>query len=275
MRDPVLVVLEAPRQAGAREGLKEDRAVGGQPGRPAAPQRRAGRQRQQQREMGAQAVQQPDRALGVRHADVHVQGERRLAARDPAHRAVHDLVARRPARPAGPRPSPRDACPPRRSRARSHARRGPAARAAGRARRSPRRRWRGGWWPARAPPACVSAEQCPARSSPSDAPAARRRAEPASRSRDRGASPPPRGRRCTASTAARPPSLSGPTGFKGRCSPAPGWRHMCRSCTAWARAAMRYASPIAVTRSRDRAIAAVAGDDRSRPTGLYASGPWP
>ena len=91
--DPVLVVREAPRQPGAREGLKQDRPVGGQPGRPTAPQRRAGRKREEQREVGAQAVQQPYGALGIRHADVHVQGERRLAPGDPAHRALHHLVA--------------------------------------------------------------------------------------------------------------------------------------------------------------------------------------
>ena len=43
--------------------------------------------------MGAQAVQQPDRALGVGHADVHVQGEGRLAASNPAHGVLHELVA--------------------------------------------------------------------------------------------------------------------------------------------------------------------------------------
>ena len=43
--------------------------------------------------MGTQAVQQPDRALGVGHADVHVQGEGRLAASDPAHGVLDHLVA--------------------------------------------------------------------------------------------------------------------------------------------------------------------------------------
>src|SRR5215207_10401835 len=43
----------AARQTGAWEGLEEDRAVGGQPRCPALPQRRGGRERQEQREVGA------------------------------------------------------------------------------------------------------------------------------------------------------------------------------------------------------------------------------
>jgi len=45
--------------------------------------------------MGAEAVQEADRGLGVRHSDVHVQSKRRLAASDPAHGAVNELVAPR------------------------------------------------------------------------------------------------------------------------------------------------------------------------------------
>jgi hypothetical protein len=40
-------------------------------------------------------VEQPDRVLGVRNADVDVESERRLAAREVGHRALDDLVATR------------------------------------------------------------------------------------------------------------------------------------------------------------------------------------
>ena len=135
--------------------------------------------------------------------------------------SLHQLVAagRRDLRVLGIAPG---ACRPRRSRARSPARRGPAARAAGQARPPPRRPWHGGRWSARAPPRGsrpsssreVVAEQPPA---------AGRRAAPASRSRDRGASPPPRDRPCTESTAARPPIRRPPseTSSSGATLPGP------------------------------------------------------
>ena len=44
--------------------------------------------------MRAHPVGEPDRVLGVVDPDVHVQGEGGLAARQLAHRAVHQLVAR-------------------------------------------------------------------------------------------------------------------------------------------------------------------------------------
>jgi hypothetical protein len=47
--------------------------------------------------MGAQVVQQPDRVLGVRHTDVNVEREGRLAPSNAAHGPVHELVT------AGPR----------------------------------------------------------------------------------------------------------------------------------------------------------------------------
>jgi hypothetical protein len=42
--------------------------------------------------MGAQVVQQPDRVLGVRHTDVNVEREGRLAPSNAAHGPVHELV---------------------------------------------------------------------------------------------------------------------------------------------------------------------------------------
>src|SRR4029079_11076905 len=63
---------------------------------------------------GAQLGEQPDRTVGVGHADVDVQRERRLAAREVGHRALDDLVAAGGRRPGlGPerarmRPGARD-----------------------------------------------------------------------------------------------------------------------------------------------------------------------
>ncbi len=93
--DPVPIVLEAPGDAGPGEALEQDRAVGGQAGRLAAQERRAGRQREQHRQMGTQTVDQPDRAGGIGHAHMHVERERRLTAGQAPHRAVDDLVATR------------------------------------------------------------------------------------------------------------------------------------------------------------------------------------
>jgi magnesium transporter len=92
-RDPVGVAAEAARQPGARKGVKERRARRGEAGWPALPERRVRRQREQQRQVGAQSVEQPDRTLGAGHADMDVRRERRLAAREHAHRVADLAIA--------------------------------------------------------------------------------------------------------------------------------------------------------------------------------------
>ena len=73
--------------AGRKIGVREDfRPVG-----PPAPERRVGRQREQDRDVHPHAVRDVDRLLGVVDADVHVQAEQQLLARDePQH--VDDLA---------------------------------------------------------------------------------------------------------------------------------------------------------------------------------------
>ncbi len=92
--DVVLVGGEAARRARAREGLEDRGPRGGEPAVAALPERRVGRQRQQQRQLLAQPVERPHGGVLVGHRDMHVQRERRLAARELAHRRVEELVAR-------------------------------------------------------------------------------------------------------------------------------------------------------------------------------------
>ena len=62
---------------------REDRSAGGgEPGRLAAPERRARRERQQHRQLGQQALHDVHREVGLGHGDVHVHPEHELAARD-------------------------------------------------------------------------------------------------------------------------------------------------------------------------------------------------
>src|SRR5439155_201125 len=87
------VAVERARDADAGEGLEERRARRGQPAVAPLPERRVGRQGEQHRQVRAQPVDRADRVLGLGHAHVDVQRERRLAPRELAHRAVDDLVA--------------------------------------------------------------------------------------------------------------------------------------------------------------------------------------
>ena len=89
----VLPAVEARRQPDARERAEDRHAAGGQARLLAAPQRRVGRQRDQQRHIGAQVVGDVDRLLGIGHADVHVHAEHELLARDEAERANQPAVA--------------------------------------------------------------------------------------------------------------------------------------------------------------------------------------
>ena len=92
--DPVGVVAKGARHAGAREGV-EDRGAGRrEPRRPALPERGVRRQGEQEREVHAQAVQQPDRGPRVGDPDVDVRREGRLAPREHAHRRADGAVAR-------------------------------------------------------------------------------------------------------------------------------------------------------------------------------------
>jgi len=92
-RDVVSVVEERARDPDPREGLEERRAGGGQAGLATLPEGRVGRQREQQRQVRAPAVDRAQRAVGVGHRHVHVQREGRLAPRELAHRPVQEAVA--------------------------------------------------------------------------------------------------------------------------------------------------------------------------------------
>ena len=92
--DPVGVAAESARHARAREGV-EDGGAGRREARgPALPERRVGRQREQERQVRAQAVEESDRGAGRRDTDVDVRREGRLAAREDAHRLADLAVAR-------------------------------------------------------------------------------------------------------------------------------------------------------------------------------------
>ncbi len=91
--DVLGVVGEGARDADPREGLEERRAGRGEAGVAALPEGRVDRERQQQRDVGAEAVGGVDRRFGVGHADVDVEAEGRLAPGQLAHRAVDELVA--------------------------------------------------------------------------------------------------------------------------------------------------------------------------------------
>ena len=69
----------------ARERLEQRRARRRQAGVAALPERRVRRQGEQERQVDAHAVGDADRDLRVGQPDVHVQRERRLAARERAH----------------------------------------------------------------------------------------------------------------------------------------------------------------------------------------------
>ena len=91
--DVVGVVGEGARDADPREGLEERRAGRGEAGVAALPEGRVDREREQQRDVGAEAVGGVDRRFGVGDADVDVEAEGRLAPGQLAHRAVDELVA--------------------------------------------------------------------------------------------------------------------------------------------------------------------------------------
>ena len=76
------------------EGLEESGAHRGQAGVPATPVRGVGRQGQQQRQLGAEPVGRSHGELGDRHADVHVQRERGLAASECPQAVLEHLIAR-------------------------------------------------------------------------------------------------------------------------------------------------------------------------------------
>ena len=91
--DVLGVVGEGARDADPGEGLEERRPGRGEAGVAPLPEGRVDREREQQREVGAQPVGGVDRRFGVGHADVDVEAEGRLAAGQLAHRAVDELVA--------------------------------------------------------------------------------------------------------------------------------------------------------------------------------------
>ncbi len=77
----VLVGREARRLARAGHAREDRGARRGEPGRLAAPERRARRQRQEDGQLGQQALHDVHREIGLRHRDVHVHAEHELAAR--------------------------------------------------------------------------------------------------------------------------------------------------------------------------------------------------
>ena len=91
--DVVVVVGKGAWEPDARERPEHRRSRRGEPGLSSLPEGGVRRQRQQQRQMRAQAVHRAHRVLGVGDRDVDVQGERRLAARELAQRRVEQLIA--------------------------------------------------------------------------------------------------------------------------------------------------------------------------------------
>ena len=67
-----------------------------------APERRVGRQREQDREVDPHAVRDVDRLVGIVDADVHVQAEQQLLARDEARARRRSRGSARARRSAGP-----------------------------------------------------------------------------------------------------------------------------------------------------------------------------
>ncbi len=78
---PVLEVVVARRDAHAREGAEDRRAGGEQAGVVGPPERRVGRQRQQQRQVHPHPVGHVDGLVGVVDPHVHVDAEDQLLAR--------------------------------------------------------------------------------------------------------------------------------------------------------------------------------------------------
>ena len=91
----VLPAVVVRRDADAREGAEDRHPRRGQAGVVAAPVRRVGRQREQDRHVHAHPVGDVDRLVGVVEADVDVQPEDDLLARDEPQRLHQVAVARR------------------------------------------------------------------------------------------------------------------------------------------------------------------------------------
>ena len=92
--DPVGVVAKGARHAGARKSVEDGGARRGEARGPALPERGVRRQAEQERQVDAQPVQEPDRGARAGDPDVDVRGERRLAPGEHAHRLVDLAVAR-------------------------------------------------------------------------------------------------------------------------------------------------------------------------------------
>ena len=80
-RGELLVVAEMRRRTRARERREDQVPAGGQTGRLAAPERRAGRQRDQLAQVRLQRADDPDRPVGIIDGDMDVQAEDQLPAR--------------------------------------------------------------------------------------------------------------------------------------------------------------------------------------------------
>ena len=78
----VVVRREARRLARARHAREDRRARRCEARGLAAPERRAGREREQHRQLGEQALHDMHREVRIRHGHVHVHPEHELAARD-------------------------------------------------------------------------------------------------------------------------------------------------------------------------------------------------
>ncbi len=90
----VLVGAEQFGQAGARQLVIGGEPIAAQAGEMALPERRGGREREQQRQIGRQPHDQIDAGVDVRHCDVHVHAAQHVAVADHLQ-VVHDgAVAR-------------------------------------------------------------------------------------------------------------------------------------------------------------------------------------
>ena len=91
---PVAIAAKPPGNAGAGERVEQRGPGGREAGRPALPERRVRRERQQQWQMVPHPVEQAHGGGGCRHAHVDVRRERRLTSRQHAHRLVDLAIAR-------------------------------------------------------------------------------------------------------------------------------------------------------------------------------------
>ena len=89
----LLLVAEQLRHAGARQLVVGREPIALEPGRPRTPERRRGRERDEQRQIGQHARHHVDAVVGVRQLDMHVQPAQHVALADHLQVVHHRVVA--------------------------------------------------------------------------------------------------------------------------------------------------------------------------------------